>query len=221
MKGPAYSLMLVDDHPIIHEALDMLLLTNEQLVINARATSSEEAMLLLKSVVPDLVILDLSMGDSDGTYLIQKIHSRYPQLRLLVYTMSEEKLYGERAAEAGARGFVMKTSPSAILLKAIYTVLNDQLYFSEEILERLNARDSGRPVAPLSSLDYLSNREMDIFRLIGEGYNTYEISEKLTISKNTVDTHRINIRNKLELPSGKALDRMAYEVVMKGQLPER
>lgn len=220
MEKSTYSLMLVDDHPIIHEALEMLFEPDEELSIVAQATSAIDAMDILEDLAPDLIIVDLSMGDSDGTYLIQKIHNRHPKLRILVYTMSEEKLYAERVADAGARGFVMKTSRPSILREAIYTVLNNQLFFPEDIMNRLNKKEAGRPIAPVSALDYLSNREMDVFRLVGEGLNTYHISKKLKISKNTVDTHRINIRNKLELPNGKALDRYAYEIFLQGRMPE-
>ena len=193
--------------------------SEETLSIDVAATSAEETMQILESSYPDLVILDLSLGDSDGTYLIQKIHNQYPKMRILVYSMSEEKLFGERVASAGARGYVMKTSKPSILKEAIYSIIDGHLFFSSEITTRLLKKQIGRPITPMSALDNLSNREMDIFKLIGEGLHAAHISNKLKISKNTVDTHRINIRNKLELPNGKALDRMAYEVIIQGKLP--
>lgn len=220
MERSAYTLMLVDDHPIIHTALKTLLASEKSLSVQACATSAAEAMETLKTMDPDLIIVDLSLGDSDGTYLIQKIHNQHPRIRILVYTMSEEQLYGERVASAGAQGYVMKTSRPSILKKAIYSILDGDLFFSSESQSRLLKRQAGRPVAPQSALDNLSNREMDIFRLVGEGLNTLHISDKLSISKNTVDTHRINIRKKLELPNGKALDRLAYEVILQGRLPD-
>jgi DNA-binding NarL/FixJ family response regulator len=213
--------MVVDDHPIIHNALETLLAPEEILSIDAVATSAAETMELLKTTYPDLVIIDLSLGDSDGTYLIQKIHNRYPKMRILVYSMSEENLFGERTACAGALGYVMKTSNPSILKEAIHTILGGHLFFSSETTSRILQKQAGRPLAPLSALDNLSNREMDIFKLIGEGIDTIHISNQLNISKNTVDTHRINIRNKLELPNGKALDRMAYKVIMQGKLPKK
>jgi len=212
--------MIVDDHPIIHDALKALLASEKNLSIDAMATSATEAMKVLKTATPDLIILDLSLGDSDGTYLIQKIHTRYTKIPVLVYSMSEEKLFGERVAEAGAQGNVMKTSKPSVLREAIYSILDGALFFSPEITRRIHLKDAGRPVAPASALDLLSNREMDIFKLIGEGLNSATISTRLKISKNTVDTHRINIRNKLALPNGKALDRLAYEVIMQGKLPK-
>ena len=135
--------------------------------------------------------------------------------------MSEEKLFGERAATAGACGYVMKTSKPSALKKAIHSVINGNPFFSDEIVRRIRRKECGRPVAPQSALDHLSNREMDVFKLVGEGLDTVHIGSKLDISKNTVDTHRINIKKKLELSNGKALDRMAYEVIMQGKLPKK
>ena len=221
MEKPVYSLMVIDDHPIIHSALETLLGSDGIFLIDTFASSAIEAMKLLKSVDPDLVIADLSLGDSDGTYLIQKIHNKYPKIRILVYSMSEEKLFGERVATAGACGYVMKTSRPSILKEALHSIVNGNPFFSDEIVRRIRKRKCGRPTAPQSALDHLSNREMDVFKLIGEGLNTIHISKKFNISKNTVDTHRINIRKKLGLSNGKALDRMAYEVIMQGKLPKK
>jgi len=213
--------MVVDDHPIIINGLKTLLISEKSLSIDAVATSAAEAMKVLETVSPELAIIDLSLGDSDGTYLIQKIHQRYPKMHILVYSMSEEKIFGERVASTGARGYVMKTSSPAHLKKAIHAVLDGHLFFSDPLTKRILKKQGGRPTAPQSALDHLSNREIDVFKLIGEGLDTVNISGKLDISKNTVDTHRINIKKKLELPNGKALDRMAYEVIMTGRLPKK
>ena len=213
--------MIIDDHPIIHAGLKTLLAPEEALSIETSASSASEAMEILEAMQPDLIIIDLSMGDSDGSYLIQKIHRHFPQVYILVYSMSEERLFAERVATAGAKGYVMKTSEPANLKKAIYTILEGGTFFSIDLTKRIQKQQDGRATVPQSTLDNLSNREIDIFKLVGEGLDTVNISGKLNISKNTVDTHRINIRKKLELPNGKALDRMAYEVIMKGKLPEK
>lgn len=220
MEGSSYSLMIVDDHPVIHSGLKTLLASEERLSINATANSATEAVDLLETLHLDLILLDLSLGDADGTYLIQKIHTQYPDMKILIYSMSEERLFGNRVASAGAHGYVMKSSSPSLLKKAIYGVLKGHLFFSNEVLSRLRKQKEGKPTKPQSVLDHLSNREFDIFKLVGEGLDTVNISHKLDISKNTVDTHRINIKKKLELSSGKALDRMAYEVITKGILPK-
>jgi len=212
--------MIIDDHPIIHDGLKTLLEPEKALSIDASASSASEAMEILKIRQPDLIIIDLSMGDADGAYLIQKIHHQFPQVYILVYSMSEERLFAERVATAGANGYVMKTSEPANLKKAIHTILAGGIFFSIDLTKRIQKKQDGRATKPQSALDNLSNREIDVFKLVGEGLNTMHISEKLNISKNTVDTHRINIRKKLELPNGKALDRMAFEVIMKGKFPK-
>ena len=219
MKSRIYSLMVVDDHPIILDGLKTLLSSEADLSIDHSAISAAEAMEILESVQPDLLIIDLSLGDSDGCYLIQNIHQEYPMLRILVYSMSEERIFGERVANAGALGYVMKSSNPSILKEAIYALLDNQIFFSDSIMQRILIKDSGKTTPPKSVLENLSNREMDVFKLIGEGLDTIHIGKKFGISKNTVDTHRINIKKKLELSNGKALDRMAYEVIIQGKVP--
>jgi DNA-binding NarL/FixJ family response regulator len=213
------NIMVIDDHPIIHDGLKTLMGSENDLEISAVASSANEAVKLLKTEQPDLAIIDLSLGDSDGTALVQKLKKKYPKLLILVYTMSEEKLFAERTARAGADGYVMKTSPPSELKEAIRTLLAGESFFSPETAQRIQNKTNGRHNAPRTLLDKLSNREMDIFKLIGEGLDTLSIGERLNISRNTVDTHRINIKNKLELSSGKAVDRFAYEVFQAGHLP--
>jgi len=219
MKNHKHTIMIIDDHPIIHDGLSLLLSNEPDMVVAGIAASSSEAMEKLEAGLPDLAIVDLSLGDSDGTYLIQRIHSTYPKLKILVYTMSEERLFAERTAMAGARGYVMKTTPPNILKKSIRAVLNDEECFHPDIQARIDRKRNGRTPGPQSLLDRLSNREMDIFRLLGEGLDSAEIGKKLNISRNTVDTHRINIKNKLEQPSGKALEHYAFEMIRQKKKP--
>lgn len=211
--------MIVDDHPIIHDGLKTLLASESDIEICCTAGSADDALKTLESALPDIAIVDLSLGDMDGTYLIPELKKMQPKLKVLVYTMSEEKLFAERTATAGADGYVMKTSPPGSLKEAIRTVLEDGLYFTPETASRILKKRRGRSEGPRTLIDTLSNREMDIFKLIGQGLDTVSISEKLNISKNTVDTHRINIKNKLEQPNSKAVERLAYEVIQQGKLP--
>ncbi len=220
MNNNKHSVMVIDDHPIIHDGLKILLSNEPDMEILGMAFSANEAMELLESDVPDLALIDLSLGDSDGTYLIQRIHTTYPKLKMLVYTMSEERLFAERTAMAGATGYVMKTTPPAELKQAIRSVLAGNLCFHPDIQERIEKKMNGRTSGKHSLLDTLSNREMDIFKLLGEGHDSITIGEKLNISRNTVDTHRINIKNKLDLPNGKALERLAFEVIQQKKLPK-
>lgn len=221
MKHTDYTILIIDDHPIIHDGLKTLLATENNISIVATATTAAEAMDKLESLQPDLAIVDLSLADSDGAYLIQKMSAKFKKLRILVYSMSEEKLFAERLAGAGASGYVMKTSPPETLKLAIHTILAGDLYFSPEIQTRVIDKQNGRSTSVQTSLDNLSNREIDVFKLIGQGLDATSISTKLNLSRNTVDTHRINIKNKLNLESGKTLDRMAFEVITQGNLPHK
>lgn len=218
MSNGKNTILVIDDHPIIHDGLDVLFARDQQFKITGHARSASETMKILKKGLPDIAIIDLSMGDSDGTYLIQRIHSKYPKLKMLVYTMSEEKLFAERTANAGAAGYVMKTSPPENLKKAIRAILDGDLYFSTDIAKKIERKLNGRNSGSHNIIDTLSNREMDIFKLLGEGCDSNTIAEKLNISRNTVDTHRINIKNKLDLPNGKALERLTFEVIQQGKI---
>ncbi|MBT8041653.1 MAG: response regulator transcription factor [Pontiella sp.] len=214
------SIMVIDDHPIIHDGLKTLLASEPDIEITISAMSSHEAHEKIAHQQPDIVIADLSLGDSDGTHMIQNLISTYPALKILVYTMSEEKLYAERTAMAGASGYVMKTRPPTELRKAIRTVLRGELFFSSDLQRKVRQANIGLSEKPTSIIDLLSNREMDVFNLLGQGMDASAIASKLNISRNTVDTHRINIKNKLSLPSGKALERLAYEVIVLGKIEE-
>lgn len=215
MNNGKHSIMIIDDHPIIHDGLRFLFENDPELEIWGDAYGATEAMDMLEKGMPDLALIDLSMGDSDGTYLIQRIHAAYPRLKIMVYTMSEERLFAERTATAGAIGYVMKTTPPPELKECIRSVLAGNLCFAPDIQERIEKTRS-RPDSTLQTLlDNLSNREMDVFRLLGEGLDSVAIGEKLNISRNTADTHRINIKNKLGQPNGKALERLAFEVFHK------
>lgn len=220
MDNGKHAIMIIDDHPIIHDGLKILLSAEPDMKIFGIAASATEAMDMLAKGLPDLAIVDLSMGDADGTYLIQRIHATYPKLNILVYTMSEERLFAERTAMAGARGYVMKTTRPDKLKQAIRTVLAGELCFTPDIQERIERKQNGRAAGASSLLDTLSNREMDIFKLLGDGLDSIDIGKKLNISRNTVDTHRINIKNKLDLPNGKALERLAFEVIQQNKMPE-
>ena len=214
-----YKIMVIDDHPIIHDGLKILLASETDFEVSSTASSGKEAIQIICKNTPDVAIVDLSLGTTDGTLLILQLKKLYPELRILVYTMSEEKLFAERTAQAGADGYVMKTSPPVALKDALRTIISGKLYFSPETKKRIQETRDGKTDSPRTLIDNLSNREMDIFKLIADGLNTANISARLNISRNTVDTHRINIKNKLELPNGKALDRYAYEVIKRGKLP--
>jgi DNA-binding NarL/FixJ family response regulator len=219
MNHRKYSISVIDDHPIIHDGIRELISSEPDLEITGKATSSTMALKQLESHLPDLAIVDLSLGDLDGIHLIQRIKTTHPEIRILVYTMSEEKLFAERVAAAGAEGYVMKTSPPATLKEAIHTVLVGKCYFSPGTMQCIQNHPDAQGEGPEALLDTLSTRERAVFKLIGEGVSASAITTRLKICHNTLDTHRINIKNKLGLANGKALDRLAYEVSLQGAMP--
>jgi DNA-binding NarL/FixJ family response regulator len=220
MLQKSHTIAVIDSHPVIHTAIDKLLRSESGLDLAGAAGSSSEAMMLLEHQQPDLVLVELSLDGLTGTHLVERMRSSYPGLKILVYSLSEEKLYAERAADAGADGYVMKTAASPVLVEAIRTVLAGDLYFPAAILRYIQHRPGGRHAKPLSLIDFLSRRESIIFKLIGQGVDEETISALLKISPNTVSTHRINIKNKLNLPSGKVLERLAYELIQHGSTPQ-
>lgn len=220
MKRPDYSIMVVDSSRLIHEGLKNYLESDGALSVDAIALTAKDALIQLETFQPNVLIIDHLLGDTDGLYLIQRIHSLYPKIQILIYSMSCEHTFAERAALAGARAYVMKSADPCLLRRAIYRIMDGHLFFNEKMENRIIQRLAGEDISPHSSLDKLSNREMDIFRLVGEGKSAHDIGKQLKISKNTVDAHRINIRKKLSLLNGKALDRFAYEVIIHGRFPE-
>lgn len=210
------SILVIDDHPIIHDGLKTLLEKEVDFEITGSALSAGEAFEILEKHSFDIAIVDLSLGGTDGTLLIEQIKGQHPQLKILVYSMSEEKLFSERTAAVGADGYVMKSSPPKSLKDALRAISEGQQAYSPDILRRIRKKPTG---VSRNQLDSLSNREMDVFKLLGEGLDSAAIGSRLEISRNTVDTHRINIKNKLKLPSGKAVERLAYEVIKLNKNP--
>lgn len=158
---------------------------------------------------PDLVIVDISLPGADGIELIKNIRVQYPEMSVIVLSMHDEALYAERALRAGARGYVMKTAPAEHLLTAIRTVLRNEVHLSENLSSHLLKSLVSQKQRPLRALEQLSDRELEILRLLGQGYTTREIATSLRISAKTVESHRGNIRGKLKLRSGAELTRFA------------
>src|SRR5205085_168327 len=159
---------------------------------------------------PDLVIMDLSIPGGGGLELIKDLLALYPKISILVLSMHDENLYAARALRAGARGYVMKEAGAEVVLQAIRTVLAGGVYVSPRMTARIVESVSRLPSrAPSSALEQLSDRELEVFRCIGEGRATKEIAARLNLSPKTVDVHRANIRAKLDLADGNALFRYA------------
>lgn len=204
-------LVLLDDHPIMRHGAAQLLGMEDTLEVCAQVGTTAEAMKAIEELHPDLLVLDLSLPDKHGLELIKDLQVMHPKLLLLVLSMHDESLYAERVLRAGARGYLMKKSASDYLVKAVHRVLNGGIYLSEEMsgamLELLSGKKKSAPGG--DALDKLTDREIEVFQLIGAGHGTRQIAEQLHLSMRTVDAHRAHIKDKLGLPDGVALVRHA------------
>jgi DNA-binding NarL/FixJ family response regulator len=203
-------ILLVDDHPMVRERLTEVINREADLMVCAEAEDGCQAIEAIKTRQPQLVIIDLTLKNSDGVELIKDIHSRWPALLMLVVSMHDESLYAERALRAGARGYITKQEATRSVLRAIRHVLDGQVLISDvmrsQLLGRLTDRGGASGGEPA---ECLADRELQVFELTGRGLNTREIAEHLRIGVKTVETYRSRIREKLKLEQPRDLLRSA------------
>jgi DNA-binding NarL/FixJ family response regulator len=212
MKAPSrkQSVFVVDDHPIMRDGISQLIDQQADLVLGGSASHAAEALDALNRAVPDLLLVDISLPGMDGIELIKIVKKRIPRLPILVLSMHGEALYAERAVRAGAKGYVMKHASADTLLAAIRKVLAGKLYLSPAMAERLleKATRTG-PADAGSPLDHLSDREFEIFKLIGLGFRPHKIADELHLSVKTVETYYSRLKQKLGLKGAAELLQMA------------
>lgn len=196
-----YKIMIVDDHPLVREGIVNLIRTAPDLTVVAEAGSAEKALDAISKSVPDLVLLDIALPDQNGIDLLKNLHAQYPALHVLVLSMHEETVYAERALRAGAHGYIMKHEPSIKVIEAIRCVLRGELFVSPTIAKlMLKQYVSAKPGSdPRSSVERLSDRELQVFSSIGRGMSTQEIADKFSLSVKTIQTYREHIKRKLGL----------------------
>jgi DNA-binding NarL/FixJ family response regulator len=212
MKQPKTkkSVLVVDDHPMMRQGLAQLINNEPDLAVSAEADSAKQALDLVGSRKPDLVLLDISLPDRSGLELIKDIQALSPQLPMLAVSMHDEALYAERVLRAGGRGYIMKQEGGKKLMLAIRQVLEGKIYVSDRISARILEIFSGRrPDSGEPSVERLSDREFEVFQMIGLGSATRDIAERLRLSVKTVEAHRANIKRKLNLKGGADLVRFA------------
>lgn len=203
-------ILIVDDHPMMRQGLAQLINNEPDLIVLGEADNARRALDLVAARNFDLVLLDISLPDKNGLELIKDLHVMYPEVLMLVVSMHDEALYAERVLRAGARGYIMKQEGGRKLLTAIRQVLGRQIYVSEKISARILEIFSGqRQEGAGSPVERLSDREFEVFQLIGEGKGTREIADHLHLSIKTVEVHRANIKDKLRLTSATDLVRYA------------
>lgn len=206
--------LIVDDHPMMREGLSLRLSLQAGFQVCGEAPTEANALALVEQESPDLVLVDISLKRGNGIDLIKQIKTRHPKIKMLVVTGFDESLYAERALRAGAHGYLNKQESNEKLLEAIETVLAGRLFISAEYSQRLISQSIGLKGQHGSPIDRLTNRELEVFRLIGEGVSSRVIAKRLCISTHTIDTHRENIKAKLGIASASELTRTAVQWVL-------
>jgi DNA-binding NarL/FixJ family response regulator len=202
-------IFLIEDHTLFREGLKRMITEEPELAICGEAANAREAMDYLERSKPDLVLLDISLPGTDGLELVKSLRAQHSTLLMMVLSMHAEELYAERVLRAGAKGYIMKQVSARELIGAIRTVLKGEIYLSPQLSTKLLRSIVAQKGEARNELQQLSDRELEIFRLLGRGFTTGEIARSLSISVKTVESHRGNIRQKLKLGTGAELLRLA------------
>jgi len=207
-------ILIVDDHPVVRQGLAAVINGQGDMEVCGQAAEGRDAMAQIKALEPDLVTVDIALPDLGGLELLKNISAHYPDLSMLVISMHEEGFYAERALRAGARGYIMKQAPVEKLVDAIRQVLAGQAYVSDRVVSHMVrslvvAAGRSKPTC----VESLSDRELEVFRLVGRGYGTRRIAEMLHLGIKTVETHRAHIKDKLELDDAAQLLQYAVQWV--------
>lgn len=205
---------IVDDHPLMRKGLAMTLEKEVGFDVCGQAESAEVALQEILKLKPDAAVIDISLPGMNGIELVKNLLHQQPDLKILIVSRHDEELYAERALRAGAKGYLMKLEAVDVLVAAVRQILNGNLYLSEKIgnklLMKLATGNAGKGDNPL---DLLSDRELEVFELTGKGLSTKEIGKKLHISVKTVESHRANIKDKLQINNATELMRHAVRWV--------
>jgi DNA-binding NarL/FixJ family response regulator len=201
--------LLVDDHPLTRHGIAQLIGQQPDLVICGEAGTAEQALDCVRSQQPDLVLVDVTLPGKPGLELVKDLATTFPEVAVLVFSMHDETLYADRVLRAGARGYLMKSAGGEELLKAIRHVLGGKVYLSQDLSDRILDNLSGTLRRPAGVLSVLSDREFEVFQLVGDGLPTREIGLRLHISGKTVEAHRLRIREKLDLKNASELTKYA------------
>ncbi len=204
--------MIVDDHPVVRQGIQVLIQQEPDLYVGAEAGSASEALKVLDSVSPDIILLDISLKGPDGLELTKSIRAILPKVPILIVSMHDEGLYAERVLRAGANGYIMKEEVSESIVQAVRKVLSGDIYISDRMRQKILRGVAGqRSNIPVSSVERLSDRELEVFRLIGHGHGTRQIAQELHLSIKTIETYRAHIKEKLGLKNATELVRQAVQ----------
>jgi len=203
-------ILLIDDHPVVRHGLRQLIDIEYDLEVCGEAGTLQESLAAIQELSPDLAIVDVALGDSDGLEVVRQCRARWPDILVLVLSMMGERLHAEHALRAGAHGYIMKQEAPEVLLTAIRRVLGGGVYINPDLQDRWLQRAIGNQHAALElPITSLTDRELTVLRLIGQGLSTRRVAEELSLSVKTVETHRDNVRQKLVLENSAELIRYA------------
>jgi DNA-binding NarL/FixJ family response regulator len=201
-----HRILLVEDHPVMREGLAQLINHESDLSVCGQYDDAARAFAAIATLCPDLAIIDLSLKGSSGLELIKNIRAAHPKIRILVLSMYDESLYAERVLRAGAAGYIMKQEAAEKVLAAVRQVLGGGVYVSEKMSSKLmHQLIGGKPSQSASLMERLSDRELEVFGLIGQGKGTRQIAEQLRLSVKTIESHRAHIKEKLSLKDANEL----------------
>jgi len=200
---------LVDDHPIVRQGLTMMIDAEDDLQVCGHAEEAQTALQAIVECKPDILIVDISLNGPDGLELVKHVRTVFAELPILVLSMHDEATYAERALRARANGYIMKQEATEKVLVAIRRILNGEIYLSDRMANKVLQQYMGGSPAGQSRIRDLSDRELEVFRLIGDGHGTRQIADELHLSVKTVETYQAHIKEKLLLRTGRELVQQA------------
>ena len=206
------NILIVDDHPIVRQGLRELVNHENDLIVCGQAEDANQAMKAVKELKPDIVIVDISLKETSGMELIKDLNVQYPKLPVLALSMHDESLYAERVLRAGAKGYIMKAEATEKVIMAIRKILSGEIYISDKMASKMMRKLVGSSSEiNASPVELLSDRELEVFQLIGKGFGTRQIAERLYLSIKTIETYRAHIKEKLNLADSATLLRYAIQ----------
>src|SRR6202008_3449823 len=219
---PRCKVFLVDDHPIVRQGLALFIDREPDLMVCGEADGATASLQAIREAAPDFVVLDISLDGPDGLELLKTLRVRSPTLPVLVLSMHDESVYAERALRAGANGYIMKQEATDRVLTAIRHILGGDVYLSDRLTKRMLQQFVNGSISPRDPLAKLSDRELEVYRLIGAGHGTRQIADELHVSTKTVESYQAHIKEKLALRNARELVQHAVEwsVNAKGALGE-
>jgi DNA-binding NarL/FixJ family response regulator len=219
-KKERTKILLVDDHPLLRTGIASLINQEKDLAVCGEVDDSVQALDAIGKTNPEIIILDISLKKMSGIEVLKHIKMRYPKVKVLILSMHDEAVYGPRALRAGASGYIMKQEAPDNVIVALRKILAGEVYISESMATRMLARMVGGRPSPMSSpLELLSDRELEVFTLLGKGDGTRDIAQKLNLSVKTIESHRAHIKEKLNLKNATELVHHAVQWVASETMP--